>query len=105
MFVLAGGPKIGKSWLALDICIAIATGGAIWEHQATQADALYLALEDTRARLQERLTKLSSGGVLAQNDIHFVTKTAKLGAGLAEQLTEFLDAYPQTKLIVIGCFL
>ena len=26
LFILAGSPKIGKSWLALDLCRAVATG-------------------------------------------------------------------------------
>ena len=29
LFILAGSPKIGKSWLALDMCIAVATGNPL----------------------------------------------------------------------------
>ena len=102
LFILAGSPKVGKSWLALDMCSAVAGGKDFWNYSAAQGDALYLALEDNPARLQERLSKVSPECDLdAPTDIHFVTKSAKLGEGLAEQLTEFLDAHPQTKLIVI----
>ena len=41
LFILAGSPKIGKSWLSLDLCQAIATGGKLWEFQAEQGDVLY----------------------------------------------------------------
>ena len=44
LFILAGSPKIGKSWLSLDLCQAVATGGKLWEFQAVQGDVLYLAL-------------------------------------------------------------
>ena len=46
IFVFAGSPKVGKSWLTLDMCQAISTGGKLWEFNATQGDVLYLALED-----------------------------------------------------------
>ena len=55
LFILAGSPKIGKSWLSLDLCQAVATGGRLWEYQAEQGNVLYLPLEDNYHRLQNRL--------------------------------------------------
>ncbi|MCL1903464.1 MAG: helicase RepA family protein [Oscillospiraceae bacterium] len=102
LFILAGSSKIGKSWMALDMCHAIATGGKLWNYSAKQGDVLYLALEDNHKRLQERLTKISSvQDSESTTDIHFVTKVCKLKEGLTEQITKFLDEHPQTKLIVI----
>ena len=50
--VLAGKPKLGKSWLALEQGIAGASGGvALGEIDVTAGPVLYLALEDTRRRL------------------------------------------------------
>ena len=43
LFILAGSPKIGKPWLPLDLCQAVATGGKLWEFQAEQGDVPYLA--------------------------------------------------------------
>lgn len=51
IFILAGSGKIGKSWLALDMCVAVSTGGRLWDFCATHGDVLYLALEDTHPRL------------------------------------------------------
>ena len=102
LFIIAGSSKIGKSWLALDIACAVANGGSLWQYATTQGEVLYLALEDNYKRLQERLNKVSPVcDIDTTADIHFVTKAKKLGDGLTEQLTEFLDAHPQTKLIVI----
>jgi hypothetical protein len=47
--VLAGKPKLGKSWWAYDASIAVATGGkAMGSIDCEQGDVLYLALEDIR---------------------------------------------------------
>ena len=57
--LLVSRPKLGKSWLVLDLCLAIAaerfTLGTL---KPTSGDVLYLALEDGERRLQRRLTKL-----------------------------------------------
>jgi hypothetical protein len=64
--LICSKPKMGKSWLALDLAIAVTTGryllGAV---TPTRGDVLYLALEDSHRRLQQRMTKLlesSAGG-------------------------------------------
>jgi RecA-family ATPase len=57
--ILAGKGKIGKSWLALGIAIAVASGGyALGSIKVEQGDVLYLALEDNERRLQKRLRQL-----------------------------------------------
>jgi RecA-family ATPase len=102
LFLLAGSAKVGKSWLALDMSCAVANGGQLWQFPAAQGEVLYLALEDNHKRLQERLNKVSPTCDLdTPIDVHFVTCANKLGDELAEQIGEFLDARPQTKLIVI----
>jgi hypothetical protein len=64
--LLAGKPKLGKSWLALHLAIAVATGGKALGVDVEEGDVLYLALEDTPRRLQKRLKKLlrDTGGTL-----------------------------------------
>lgn len=102
LFILAESSKIGKSWLALDMSNCVAGSDTFWNYSTTQGEVLYLALEDTKKRLQERLNKISpTYDIDNPTDIHFVTKAHKLGDGLSEQLTKFLDEHPQTKLIVI----
>jgi RecA-family ATPase len=55
MTILAARPKIGKSWLAMQISHAVASGGRIFDQEISQGKVLYLALEDPLRRLQERL--------------------------------------------------
>jgi hypothetical protein len=57
--ILAGRPKIGKSWLALDWSIAVARGGFCFgDVHCKEGDVLYIALEDNKRRLKSRLAKL-----------------------------------------------
>src|SRR5690606_9258812 len=58
--VLAGKPKCGKSWLALNIAFAVASGGqALGYINVQKGEVLYLALEDSPRRLQGRLGKMT----------------------------------------------
>lgn len=54
--ILAGKPKAGKSWLALQIAQAVATGGRVLGQVVEKGAVLYLALEDPPRRLKKRMT-------------------------------------------------
>jgi hypothetical protein len=58
--LLAGKPKVGKSWLVLDMALAVARGGTLFDSTIPiqQGAVLYLALEDTFRRLKSRVTML-----------------------------------------------
>src|SRR5687767_7906466 len=59
---LVSRPKLGKSWLMLDVSVAIATGRAtLGTLQPEIGDVLYLALDDGERRLQQRLAALLKG--------------------------------------------
>ena len=53
--VLAGRPKIGKSWLALQLCKSICEGANILGKNVVQGRVLYLALEDNPRRMRKRM--------------------------------------------------
>jgi hypothetical protein len=57
--ILAGAPKLGKSWLALQIAHAVAAGGIALGAKVERGAVLYLALEDSPRRLKERMLKQS----------------------------------------------
>ena len=57
--LLCSKPKFGKSWLAYDLCIACTTDRfTLGTIKPAQGNVLYLALEDSKRRLQRRMTKL-----------------------------------------------
>ena len=53
--MLIARPKIGKSWMGLQIGIAVGTGGHALGETVTQGSCLYLALEDSPLRMQDRM--------------------------------------------------
>lgn len=100
LFILAGSPKIGKSWLSLDLCRAVATGGKLWEYSTVQGDVLYLALEDNYHRLQNRLRQMEAEK-LDISRLHMATASFGLQDGLLEQIHNFITENPSTNLITI----
>jgi hypothetical protein len=67
--LLAGRPKVGKSWLALALAIQVAQSGK---------GVVYLALEDGKRRLQSRLKKL---GIQGNETFFFVTEISRANEG------------------------
>jgi len=57
--ILAGKPKVGKSWLSLQIAHAVSAGGRTLGEPVEAGPVLYLALEDTARRLKSRMEKQS----------------------------------------------
>lgn len=96
--VLAGAPKIGKSWLSLDLCLRVAYGQEFWNLKTRQSDVLYLCLEDGYARIQARLFKITDE---APETIHFATMSGKIRDGLEEQIEEFKKRHKNLGMVVI----
>jgi DNA-binding transcriptional ArsR family regulator len=53
--ILSGRPKIGKSWLALQLMRSMATGDSFLGQNVTPSPSLYIALEDSARRLKNRM--------------------------------------------------
>ena len=98
LHILAGSPKVGKSWLALWLSVTVAKGEAIWGMSVKQGTTLYLCLEDSTLRIQNRLFEVTED---APSNAHFTTNSDMLGKGLEEQLCAFLVEHPDTVLIII----
>lgn len=98
-YILAGAPKIGKSFLAAQIAYHVSTGEKLWDYEVHQGSVLYLALEDDYQRIQSRMFMMY--GVEDSDKLHFATAANKIGNGLDEQLDFFIWEHPDTKLIII----
>ena len=98
LHILAGAPKIGKSWLALWLCLCVSQGQPLWNFAVTQGEVLYLSLEDSFQRIQTRLFDLTED---APPTLHFAIMADTLKHGLEQQIEQFLMEHPTAKLVVI----
>lgn len=98
-YILAGAPKIGKSFLVAQIAHHVSTGQDLWGYKVHQGTVLYLALEDDFQRIQSRMFMMY--GVNDTPNLHFATAAGKIGNGLDEQLKNFVQEHPDTNLIII----
>lgn len=98
LVLFCGAQKIGKSWLMLKLCLCVSQGLPLWEMPTTQGDVLYLCLEDTFSRIQDRLFQVTDE---ASGRLHFAVASGKLTDGLTVQLEDYLKDYPDSKMIVI----
>ena len=98
-YILAGAPKIGKSFLVAQIAHHVSTGQDLWGYKVHQGTVLYLALEDDESRLQRRMFRMF--GVEGTSSLHFATSAKMIGSGLDEQLEKFVRAHRDTKLVIV----
>jgi hypothetical protein len=99
--IFAGKPKLGKSWLALSVAIAVASGGRVLgQIPVAEGDALYLALEDGERRLQDRLKKLLDRGTIPTR-LAVSAEWRKLDEGGLEDLETWIKEHPEARLIII----
>ncbi len=95
--LFAGKPKVGKSWLALGLGVAVASGGvALGTSRVEAGDVLYLALEDTPRRLKKRLATLAA----FPERLHLVTDWPR-GAEACEALKAWLTDHPGARLVAV----
>ncbi len=98
LHILAGLPKVGKSWLALWLSVMVAKGDPIWGMEVKKGTTLYLCLEDSTLRIQNRLFEITED---APDTVHFCTQAMTVTSGLTEQIESFLAQHPDTSLIII----
>lgn len=99
--LLAGKPKIGKSWMALDFAMAIAQGGnALGTIPCRQGTVLYCALEDNRRRLQRRMRQLFGQKGTWPESFHLATSMPRLDEDGLEWLEDWIVANEPTLVII-----
>jgi len=95
--ILGGRPKVGKSWLALQIAIAASTGGMVLERRVKQGNVLYIALEDNGRRLRDRASKQMMPASAA---LRFETTWPRLTEGGTALLDRAIAEYGYTLVVL-----
>lgn len=98
-YLFVGAPKLGKSFLMLQIAYHVAAGMPLWDYPVRQSTVLYLALEDDPRRLQDRLYRMF--GTECTEHLHLATRADSLNGNLRSQMRSFLSEHPDTGLVII----
>ena len=98
--LLCAPSKIGKSWMMLQLGLAVAKGKEFLDFKTNKCGCLYYALEDSKARLQDRMNKMLRGSE-APSDLHFVLKADSTDKGLLDKISDELKTFPNIKLVIV----
>ena len=98
LHLLAGAAKVGKSWLALWLSLMVAKGEDVWNMKTRKGTTLYLCLEDSTIRIQNRLFEITED---APDCVHFTIEASIINHGLEEQIENFIAEHPDTVLVII----
>lgn len=99
--ILGGAPKVGKSWFVLDLCTHVARGDEFLGLSVTRGKVLYLCLEDSERRIQERLNTITAD---VPEGLYFAMGEITMEIGICDFLRKCKQKCPELTLIVIDTF-
>ena len=82
LHILSDDPKIGKSWMMMDMCLSIAKGEQFLGRRTEKGHVVYMALEDTFVSLQSRMYEFTK-----EKDLNRFTNLKKFKAYLREKIS------------------
>ena len=97
--VLAGAPKRGKSWLALALGLAVASGHDFLGQRVVQGSVLYLDLESRQYRVKDRLSHLTVGPAPA--GLYVAHSAEPLGQRFYQQMEGWMNGVHNPRLIIV----
>lgn len=101
--ILSAKPKLGKSWLALGMCLAVANGEDFMGYKTRKCSTLYLDLETSEQLQQKRLKKMLKGAK-PPGKFYLETETDTIENGFVEQIENYLQQDPDIGVVVIDVF-
>ena len=103
--ILSGDPKVRKSFMALDLGHAVATGSTFLGRGCRRCGVLYLALEDSLNRLAAR------GAVVGKSyseptpeGLYYLIDAPRMRAGLFDVFDTIREEHPGIGLIIVDTF-
>ncbi|MCC8950691.1 AAA family ATPase [Bradyrhizobium sp. Arg62] len=100
--MLFGKPKTGKSWLTLDLGLAVAMGGTFLGRQCEQGDVLGLFLEDHKRRIQDRVTRMiGARGCDWPSNFICATEWSRIDAGGLEMIRIWHRRAANPRLVIV----
>lgn len=101
--LLGAPPKSCKSYMCLQMCLAICTGHDFMGFKTKPHACLYLDLESTRRRPKLRLNQILQG-MEAPENLYIVTRSGPMGKGFEDELRRTIVEHPEIKLVIVDVF-
>lgn len=98
LYILAGAPKIGKSWLAMQLSVNVAFGEQFLKRETETGQVVYFALEDDLSRLQNRVYEFTD---IPNDNLEFVILANSIGSGLEDQIDSLRETHNKLSLVII----
>lgn len=103
LVVLTAKSKVGKSWLALQLALAVASGESFLGFNTTQGDVLYIDLENSEAVTKSRLTTLLNGAD-APDNLVIVNDYSTMNDSFLVDIAEYLEMHKNVSLVIVDVF-
>lgn len=99
---ISGAPKLRKSFLALQLASAVATGTDFLSFKTKQCTVCYFDLEGSKSRISSRSDKMG----IAMPDNLLISNTLENGIadGLIEQLSALIDNRQDIRLVILDTY-
>jgi len=104
LVMICARPKFGKSWFALDLAQAVASGGECLGRACASGGVLYNALEDGQRRIKSRMGRIHSEDHDWPRRLDFATEWPRFNEGGLKMIERWLDAHPDCKLVIFDTF-
>ncbi len=102
--VFSAAPKIGKSWMGMQMCSAISEGKDFLSKPTKKGQVVYFALEDDESLFKERLNIQNSNKEPSKDFFYKLEGLKNINNGLLEQLEYILQINPNIQAMVIDTF-
>ncbi|MBQ0819479.1 AAA family ATPase [Microvirga sp. HBU67558] len=100
--LLAGRPKLGKSWLVLEMGLAVAMGEVcLGRIKCEHGDVLYLALEDNERRLRKRIDKVLGPLNEWPEGFQYATEWPRANEGGLDAIRDWITSAQNPRLIIV----
>ncbi len=107
LLLLSAPPKNFKSYMALQLCVAICSGGSFLGFKCSKRACLYLDLESTERRPKNRLNQMLGKDTPKPSNLYIATgnrEVKRIGSGFETQIKQQLEEHPDIKLIIVDVY-
>lgn len=104
--MLSAKPKMGKSFLAIQLALSVASGGEFLGFQARKHEVLYIDLETSQRSMKNRISMMTED---APKGLYLMTpqevfEFGNIGNGFEEQVDYFLESHKGVKLVIVDTY-